>query len=43
MTHQELADELGAARETTSRILKKLELESKLKLHRGWIEIIENT
>lgn len=39
MTHQELSDELGAARETTSRLLKKLEADGKLKLHRGWIEL----
>ena len=40
MTHQELGDELGTARETVSRILKKLELEEKLKLGRGVIELL---
>ncbi|MFY0598169.1 MAG: Crp/Fnr family transcriptional regulator [Cyclobacteriaceae bacterium] len=40
LTHQGLSDELGAARETVSRMLKKLETEDKLKLHRGYIEII---
>lgn len=39
-THQELSDELGTARETVSRILKKLEADQKLKLHRGWIELL---
>lgn len=39
-THQDLADELGTARETVSRILKKLESDELVKLHRGWIEII---
>lgn len=38
-THQELGDELGVARETVSRMLKKLESEDKVKLHRGWIEV----
>lgn len=39
-THQDLADELGTARETVSRMLKKLETDRMVKLHRGWIEII---
>lgn len=39
-THQELSDELGTARETVSRILKKLEEDEKLKLHRGWITLL---
>ena len=39
MTHQDLADELGTARETVSRILKKLETEGRVKLHRGSIEL----
>lgn len=38
-THQELGDELGVARETVSRMLKKLESEDRVKLHRGWIEV----
>lgn len=38
-THQDLADELGVARETTSRMLKKLELEGKVNLHRGCVEV----
>lgn len=40
MTHQDLGDELGTARETVSRLLKKLEIEQKVKLHRGWIEVL---
>ena len=39
-THQELADELGTARETISRMLKILENEGTVKLHRGLIEVI---
>lgn len=39
-THQELTEELGAARESISRIIKKLEVEDKVNLHRGWIEIL---
>lgn len=38
-THQELGDELGTARETISRMLKKLETEGTVTLHRGWIEV----
>jgi len=41
MTHQELGDELGTARETISRMLKKLEIDQQVKLHRGWIEVIK--
>lgn len=40
MTHQDLADELGTARESISRMLKKLESEGKVRLHRGSIEIM---
>lgn len=39
-THQELGDELGTARETISRMLKKLEMEGTVKLHRGWVEVL---
>lgn len=37
ITHQQLAAELGTAREVVSRLLKKMEREGKLKLHRGRI------
>ena len=40
MTHQDLGDELGTARETVSRLLKKLEAEGTVKLHRGSIELL---
>ena len=40
ITHQELANELGTAREVVSRLLKKLENEEKLVNHRGHIEIV---
>ena len=42
VTHQAIADELGTARETVSRLLKKLELEKKITLSRGNIEIHKN-
>ena len=40
-THQDLGDELGTARETISRLLKKLESEGKVVLGRGVIELID--
>lgn len=40
ITHQELATELGTAREVISRQLKELEQEGTISLHRGNIEII---
>lgn len=40
ITHQQIADELGTAREVISRILKKLENDGIVKLMRGKIEII---
>jgi len=40
LTHQELGEELGTARETISRMLKKLEIDSKVKLYRGAIEVL---
>ncbi len=39
LTHQELANELGTAREVVSRLLKEFEHYGWVKLHRGWIEI----
>lgn len=38
-THQQLADELGTAREVISRLLKQLEKEGKIKNLRGKIEL----
>jgi CRP/FNR family transcriptional regulator, anaerobic regulatory protein len=40
ITHQEIADELGTYRETVSRLLKKLEHEGHLILHRGAVEVV---
>ncbi len=40
MTHQELAAELGSAREVVSRLLKEFERHGWVKLHRGHIDII---
>jgi len=40
LTHREIAEELGTAREVVSRLLKQLEKQGKIKNHRGKIEII---
>lgn len=40
-THQELAVELGTAREVVSRQLKEFERRGWVELHRGWIEVKE--
>lgn len=40
-SHQQIADELGTAREVISRQLKKLEQQGSLKLNRGSIQIIK--
>ncbi len=40
VTHKQIAEELGTAREVVSRLLKQLEKEGKVKNHRGKIEII---
>ena len=37
--HQQLANELGSAREVISRMLKKLERETKISQHKGGIEV----
>lgn len=42
ITHQNLADEIGTAREVISRLLKHLELQGKIKLERGEIHILQN-
>lgn len=41
ITHQELADELGTAREMVSRLLKRLEDQGSLRLGREQIEILD--
>jgi CRP/FNR family transcriptional regulator len=38
-THQDIARELGTAREVVSRTLKNFERNGWVKLHRGWLEI----
>lgn len=40
MTHEMLAAELGSSRVVISRLLKTLESQQKIKLHRGFIEIL---
>ena len=40
MTHQQIADELGTAREVVSRLLKQLEREKKILLGRNKIKIL---
>lgn len=42
-THQQIADELGTAREVVSRQLKRLELKGAVSLGRGQIEIINRS
>ena len=41
MTHQELSDQLGTTRETISRMLKKLEVEERIRLQRGTIILVK--
>lgn len=41
ITHEDLANQLGSAREVISRQLKKWEKEDKVKLYRGKIKILE--
>jgi CRP/FNR family transcriptional regulator len=40
-THEEIANQLGSAREVVSRQLKKWEMTNKVKLYRGKIRIID--
>jgi CRP/FNR family transcriptional regulator len=39
ITHQDIANELGTAREVVSRLLKDLERREIIVLHRGYLEI----
>lgn len=41
VTHQQIADELGTAREVVSRLLKAWEVEGKVSLSRGMIKIMK--
>ncbi len=40
ITHQQLAHELGTTREMVSRLLKELERQNHIRLHRGRIELV---
>jgi CRP/FNR family transcriptional regulator len=40
LTHQQIADDLNSSREVISRLLKKMEKDNKLKLHRSSIELL---
>lgn len=40
ITHQQMADELGTAREVVSRLLKKLEKDNKISLGRNKVKVI---
>jgi CRP/FNR family transcriptional regulator len=42
-THQQIADELGTAREVVSRQLKRLELKGAVSLGRGQIEVVDRS
>lgn len=42
VTHQQLADELGTAREVITRLLKHLEEQGKIKTLRGKIELLDS-
>lgn len=41
VTHNDLAEELGTAREVVSRLLKEFERHGWVRLHRGWMEICD--
>jgi len=42
VSHREIANELGTAREVISRVMKKLETEGKIKQHSSSIEVLMN-
>lgn len=39
-THQDIADELGTAREVVTRLLRELEARGRVTLHRGYISLV---
>jgi CRP/FNR family transcriptional regulator len=41
ISHRELANELGTAREVISRVMKRLEVEKKVKQHQNSIELLQ--
>ena len=40
LKHREIADDLGSSREVITRVLKKLEIENKIIIKSGFIEIV---
>ena len=40
LTHQQIADDLNSSREVVSRLLKKMEKDNRVKLHRSSIELL---
>ena len=42
ITHQELADEMNTSRTVVSRVLKTLEQKGRIKLYRGYIELVRH-
>jgi CRP/FNR family transcriptional regulator len=42
ITHQQLAGELGTAREVVSRLLKQMEKDQLIRLERGRIKILKS-
>jgi CRP/FNR family transcriptional regulator len=42
MTHQEIANDLNSSREVISRLMKKMEKDGWLKIHRNSVEWIVN-
>lgn len=42
-THNDIANELGTAREVVSRVLKSFEQHHYVRLHRGWVELTHMT
>jgi len=41
LSHQQIADDLNSSREVISRLLKKMELQGRVKLHRNLVEVMK--
>jgi CRP/FNR family transcriptional regulator len=41
LSHQQIADDLNSSREVISRLLKKMEQQNRLRLHRNMIELLQ--